>query len=272
MQTGANSLWRAAPARPIRPSWLPRTANAGGVLVLVPSLALVSQTVAEWCQDASAPIRAIAVCSDTQVGRRRVGGDDSIQYDIHDLAFPATTDAAKLAERAAADASGQMTVVFATYHSLDVIAKAQDQHGMAAFDLVICDEAHRTTGQIDADREASNFVRVHDSSFLKADKRLYMTATPRIYTDAARTRARERSTTLCTMDDVSMFGEVLFYRGFGWAVQNGLLSDYQVVVLGLDESQVSDHVQQGLASEGELILQRCGQDSGQLQGAAEAVR
>ena len=125
---------------------------------------------------------------------------------------------------------------------------------MADFDLVICDEAHRTTGQIEADREASNFVRVHDSSFLKADKRLYMTATPRIYTDAARTRARERSTTLCTMDDVSMFGEVLFYRGFGWAVQNGLLSDYQVVVLGLDESQVSDHVQQGLASEGELIL------------------
>ena len=224
------------------------------VLVLVPSLALVSQTVAEWCQDASAPIRAIAVCSDTQVGRRRMGADDSIQYDIHDLAFPATTDAAKLADRTAADASGQMTAVFATYHSLDVIAKAQDQHGMAAFDLVICDEAHRTTGQIDADREASNFVRVHDSSFLKADKRLYMTATPRIYTDAARTRARERSTTLCTMDDVSMFGEVLFYRGFGWAVQNGLLSDYQVVVLGLDESQVSGHVQQGLASEGELIL------------------
>ena len=224
------------------------------VLVLVPSLALVSQTVAEWCQDARSPIRAVAVCSDTQVGRRRVGGDDSIQYDIHDLAFPATTDAAKLAERAAADASGQMTAVFATYHSLDVIAKAQDQHGMAAFDLVICDEAHRTTGQIDVDREASNFVRVHDSSFLKADKRLYMTATPRIYTDAARTRARERSTTLCTMDDVSMFGEVLFYRGFGWAVQNGLLSDYQVVVLGLDESQVSGHVQQGLASEGELIL------------------
>ena len=224
------------------------------VLVLVPSLALVSQTVAEWCQDARSPIRAVAVCSDTQVGRRRVGGDDSIQYDIHDLAFPATTDAAKLAERAAAQANGQMTAVFATYHSLDVIAKAQDQHGMAAFNLVICDEAHRTTGQIDADREASNFVRVHDSSFLKANKRLYMTATPRIYTDAARTRARERSTTLCTMDDVSMFGEVLFYRGFGWAVQNGLLSDYQVVVLGLDESQVSGHVQQGLASEGELIL------------------
>ena len=224
------------------------------VLVLVPSLALVSQTIAEWCQDARSPIRAIAVCSDTQVGRRRVGGDDSIQYDIHDLAFPATTDAEKLAGRSAADDSGEMTVMFATYHSLDVIAKAQHEYGMVDFDLVICDEAHRTTGQIDADREASNFVRVHDQAFLKSNKRLYMTATPRIYTDAARSKAKERSTTLCTMDDVSLFGEVFFYRGFGWAVQNKLLSDYQVVVLALDEAQVSAHVQQALAAGKELKL------------------
>ena len=224
------------------------------VVVLVPSLALVSQTIAEWCQDARSPIQAIAVCSDTQVGRRRVGGDDSIQYDIHDLAFPATTDAEKLADRSAAEDSGEMTVVFATYHSLDVIAKAQHEYGMVDFDLVICDEAHRTTGQIDVDREASNFVRVHDQAFLKADKRLYMTATPRIYTDAARSKAKERSTTLCTMDDVSLFGEVFFYRGFGWAVQNKLLSDYQVVVLALDEAQVSAHVQQALAAGKELKL------------------
>ena len=224
------------------------------VLVLVPSLALVSQTIAEWCQDARSSIRAIAVCSDTQVGRRRVGGDDSIQYDIHDLAFPATTDAEKLADRSAAEDSGEMAVVFATYHSLDVIAKAQHEYGMVDFDLVICDEAHRTTGQIDVDREASNFVRVHDQEFLKADKRLYMTATPRIYTDAARSKAKERSTTLCTMDDVSLFGEVFFYRGFGWAVQNKLLSDYQVVVLALDEAQVSAHVQQALVAGKELKL------------------
>ena len=224
------------------------------VLVLVPSLALVSQTVAEWCQDARSPIRAIAVCSDTQVGKRRVGSDDAIQYDIHDLAFPATTDAEKLAERIGAQKNGQMTVVFSTYHSLDVISIAQHEHGLGAFDLAICDEAHRTTGQIDVDREASNFVRVHDASFLRADKRLYMTATPRIYTDAARSKAKERSTVLCTMDDESMFGEVLFYRGFGWAVDNVLLSDYRVVVLALDESQVSAQVQRGLSSASELNL------------------
>ena len=224
------------------------------VLVLVPSLALVSQTVAEWCQDAKAPIRAIAVCSDTQVGKRRVGGDDAIQYDIHDLAFPATTDAEKLAQRIGSQANGQMTVVFSTYHSLDVISRAQHKHGLASFDLAICDEAHRTTGQIDIDREASNFVRVHDATFVRADKRLYMTATPRIYTDAARSKAKERSTVLCTMDDVSMFGEVMFYRGFGWAVRKGLLSDYRVVVLALDESQVSGQMQRGLSSASELDL------------------
>ena len=224
------------------------------VLVLVPSLALVSQTVAEWCHDASIPIRALAVCSDTQVGKRRVGGDDAIQYDIHDLAFPATTDAAKLAERMNGGDSDQMTVVFSTYHSLDVISKAQCEYGLPAFDLAICDEAHRTTGQIDADREASNFVRVHDREFLRADKRLYMTATPRIYTDAARSKARERSTVLCTMDDEEMFGQVLFYRGFDWAIRNGLLSDYRVVVLALDEDLVSASVQRSLAADNELKL------------------
>ncbi len=225
------------------------------VLVLVPSLALVSQTVADWCCDASVPICAIAVCSDTKVGRRRVsGGDDSIQYDIHDLAFPATTDAGKLAERIGSDTDAPMTVVFSTYHSLDTVAEAQREYGMAEFDMVVCDEAHRTTGQIDMDREASNFVRVHDGSFLRAKKRLYMTATPRIYTDAARSKAKERSTTLCTMDDTILFGEVLFYRGFDWAIQNGLLSDYRVVVLALDESQVSESIQQALASESELKL------------------
>ena len=228
--------------------------NCRRVLVLVPSLALVSQTVAEWCQDARSPIRAVAVCSDTQVGKRRMGGDDSIQYDIHDLAFPATTDAVRLAERSTTEKSSGMTVVFATYHSLEVISKAQLEHGMADFDLVICDEAHRTTGQIDVDREASNFVRVHDAAFLKADKRLYMTATPRIYTDKARSKAKERSTTLCAMDDESMFGGVFFYRGFGWAVENELLSDYQVVVLALNEKQVSQHVQQALAEGNELKL------------------
>lgn len=223
-------------------------------LVLVPSLALVSQTIAEWCNDARMPLRAVAVCSDTQVGRRRTGSDDSIQYDIHDLAFPATTDAEKLAKRLAEDDGFAMTVVFATYQSLDVISRAQHEHGLRKFDLVVCDEAHRTTGQIEQDREGSNFVQVHEAGFLKADKRLYMTATPRIYGDSARTRAREKSMMLCTMDDASLYGEVLVYYGFGWAVRNGLLSDYQVVVLALDEEQVSRSVQRGLSADNELNL------------------
>ena len=223
-------------------------------LVLVPSLALVSQTIAEWCQDARLPMRAVAVCSDTQVGRRRTSSDDSIQYDIHDLAFPATTDAEKLADRLVEDDGFAMTVVFATYQSLDVISRAQHEHGLQKFDLVVCDEAHRTTGQIDTGREASNFVRVHEADFLHAEKRLYMTATPRIYTDSARSKAAKRSTFLCTMDDESLFGDVLVYNGFGWAVRNGLLSDYQVVVLALDEEQVSRSVQHALSADNELRL------------------
>ena len=229
--------------------------GCGQVLVLVPSLALVSQTVAEWCADAKEAIRAIAVCSDAQVGKRRMSGrDDAIQYDIHDLAFPPTTNAETLAARVAAPVNGEMVAVFSTYQSLDAVAAAQREHDMPDFDLVICDEAHRTTGQIDSDREASNFVRVHDADFLRATKRLYMTATPRIYTDAARSKAKERSTTLCTMDDPEMFGEVLFYRGFDWAIRNDLLSDYRVVVLALDEDQVSASMQSSLAADNELKL------------------
>ena len=199
-------------------------------------------------------MRAVAVCSDSQVGRRRTGSDDSIQYDIHDLAFPATTDAEKLADQLVEDDGFAMTVVFATYQSLDVISRAQREHGLRKFDLVVCDEAHRTTGQIAEDREASNFVRVHDAEFLKADKRLYMTATPRIYGDSARTKARDKSMLLCTMDDPKLYGEVLVYYGFGWAVKNGLLSDYQVVVLALDEEQVSRSVQHALSADNELHL------------------
>lgn len=116
------------------------------VLFLVPSLALMSQTVREWSLDTTTPLRAFAVCSDAQVGKRNKGIDDIGDIDVHDLAHPATTDAAKLAAKAKAPVADEMTVVFSTYQSIQVISNAQKQHGFPEFDLIICDEAHRTTG------------------------------------------------------------------------------------------------------------------------------
>lgn len=216
----------------------------GRVLFLIPSLALMAQTVREWTNDTATPLRSFAVCSDSQVGRRRVAKDDVAEITTLDLAFPATTDPAALAAGVADPAPGKMTVVFATYQSIQTVSDAQLKHGMGRFDLIICDEAHRTTGAIVDGQEESNFVKVHSDAVVGGDKRLYMTATPRIYGDAAKSKANDLGVTLATMDNEELFGPTLFYRGFGWAVQEGLLTDYKVVVLTMDEGRVARSVQQ----------------------------
>ena len=224
------------------------------VLFMVPSLALMSQTVREWTNDTETPIRAFAVCSDAHVGKRRKNTDDIAEIEIHDLAFPATTDPVKVAEKASEDDPERMTAIFSTYQSIVTLTRAQEA-GLPEFDLIICDEAHRTTGAtLDGDEE-SNFVKIHSNDNVKARKRLYMTATPRIFGDNVRSKADEVGAELASMDNPALFGETLFYRGFGWAVQNGLLTDYKVIVLAMDEGLVSAAVQKRLGDAGsELVL------------------
>ncbi|WP_299790829.1 type ISP restriction/modification enzyme [uncultured Marivita sp.] len=225
------------------------------VLYLVPSLALMAQTVREWTADTETPLHSFAVCSDTQVGKRRQNNDDVAEIDVLDLAFPATTDAAKLAEKASTPLKEKMNVIFATYQSIQVIADAQKEHGLPAFDLIICDEAHRTTGATLAGEDESNFVKVHSNDVIRGKKRLYMTATPRIFGDNVKSKAEEVDAVLASMDDESLFGKTLFYRGFSWAVQNNLLTDYKVIVLAMDEGLVSSSVQKRLGDgASELVL------------------
>lgn len=220
--------------------------KGGRVLFMVPSLALMSQTVREWTNDTETPLRSFAVCSDAQVGKRRVGADDTAEIDAHDLAFPATTNPERLVEKAAIDAPDRMTVVFSTYQSIGVLDAAQ-KAGLPTFDLIICDEAHRTTGATLAGEEDSNFVRIHDDAYVAGRKRLYMTATPRIFGDAVKSKADEEVAVLSSMDDESLYGKTLLHKGFGWAVQKGLLTDYKVIVLAMDEGLVSANVQNRLA-------------------------
>jgi predicted helicase len=224
------------------------------VLFMVPSLALMSQTVREWTNDTETPIRAFAVCSDAHVGKRRKSTDDVAEIEIHDLAFPATTDPVKVAAKAGEDDPERMTVIFSTYQSIVTLTRAQEA-GLPDFDLIICDEAHRTTGATLDGEEESNFVKIHSNDHVKASKRLYMTATPRIFGDNVRSKADEVGAELASMDNPALFGETLFYRGFGWAVQNGLLTDYKVIVLAMDEGLVSAAVQKRLGDAGsELVL------------------
>jgi len=222
------------------------------VLFMVPSLALMSQTVREWKNDAQNDFAAFSACSDVKVGRNKDA--DTLDLNIHDLAFPATTDPGKLAHQVNSVDAEQMTVVFATYHSIDVLTRAQQNHGLPAFDLVICDEAHRTTGVTLKDEDDSNFVRIHSNDHVAAKKRLYMTATPRIFGEAARRKADDHDAELASMDDETKFGKDLFHRGFGWAVENGQLTDYKVVVLAVDEGLVSTTIQNRLKEGAELTL------------------
>jgi predicted helicase len=139
-----------------------------------------------------------------------------------------------------------MTVIFSTYQSIVTLTRAQEA-GLPDFDLIICDEAHRTTGATLDGEEESNFVKIHSNDHVKASKRLYMTATPRIFGDNVRSKADEVGAELASMDNPALFGETLFYRGFGWAVQNGLLTDYKVIVLAMDEGLVSAALESGSA-------------------------
>lgn len=224
------------------------------VLFLVPSLSLMSQTITEWTIESKTPLRSFAVCSDNQVGKRRLG-DDLADINVHDLAYPATTDAKKLATKVAHPHDGEMTVIFSTYQSIQVISEAQKQHGLPAFDLIICDEAHRTTGATLDGEDESNFVRIHDQGFIAGAKRLYMTATPRIFGDAIKTKAKEVDATLASMDDPKLYGETLYELSFSYAVQKGLLTDYKVLVLAVDEAMVSAGVQKRLTDkDNELVL------------------
>jgi predicted helicase len=217
------------------------------VLFLVPSLALMSQTIREWTIDTTTPMRAFAVCSDAQVGKRRKYDGDVAEVEIHDLDYPATTSATKLAKKVAHPAPDRMTVVFSTYQSIQVISDAQHKHGLPEFALIVCDEAHRTTGATLEGDDESNFVKVHNQAFIAGKKRLYMTATPRVFGDAVKSKANEAAAVLCSMDDEKLYGKELFVRGFGWAVENRLLTDYKVLVLAVDEQMVSGGVQKRLA-------------------------
>ncbi len=227
----------------------------GNVLVLLPSLALVNQTIREWTIDSQTPLRSYAVCSDAQVGKRRRSSDDVAEVELHDLDYPATTNGAKLASRSSHPAPDRMTVVFSTYQSIQVISEAQKRHGFPDFDLIICDEAHRTTGATLAGEDESKFVKIHDPDFIAGKKRLYMTATPRVFGEAIKAKASEASAELASMDDEALFGQDLFIRGFGWAVENRLLTDYKVIVLAVDEAMVSASVQRRLMdADSSLVL------------------
>lgn len=223
------------------------------ILFLVPSLSLLSQTLTEWTQECNIPLHSFAVCSDSDVGKKQKDSDLVKTY-IHELQYPATTDSKKLAKKVKEKHDVEhMTVIFSTYHSIGVISEAQQLYNLSNFDLIICDEAHRTTGATFLGDDESSFVKVHDNEVIKSSKRLYMTATPRIYGDIAKVKAATESVTLCSMDDEELYGKQLHLITFSNAVNLDLLVDYKVIVLAVEESHINRKLQKLLSDDDNQI-------------------
>lgn len=225
--------------------------KGGRVLFLVPSLNLLSQTLTEWTQESSVPLHCYAVCSDSEIGKKRSKNDDDFELLAHELQYPATTNEKQLAKAFLAREDGEhMSVVFSTYHSIETISEAQKLHGLPEFDLIVCDEAHRTTGATFEGEEESNFVKIHNADFIKGKKRVYMTATPRVYGVQAKAKAENDSIELYSMDRPEYFGDTLHTITFSEAVHNlQVLCDYKVIVLTISEDHISKSLQKLLADE-----------------------
>lgn len=213
----------------------------GDILFLVPSIALASQTLSEWTAQCEYTFNACVVCSDNKASK----GDNST-----DLGIPSTTNVDRLIEWYidSKKLNRDMNFIFSTYQSIDVVSEFSKKMDIN-FDLIICDEAHRTTGVTLSDEDESSFVKVHDNAFIKGKKRLYMTATPKIYGDGAKGRANEVNAELCSMDDESIYGLEFHKLSFSEAVKQGLLTDYKVLVLAVDEEYVKIELQDLLKDE-----------------------
>lgn len=225
------------------------------ILFAVPSLALLKQTLDDWAAEADGAFTAWAVCSDTKVSSS--ARNDTAEESAVDLPIPATTDGQRLADSLNANnATEGLQVVFATYQSIEVIHRAQEIAGdeWRDFDLIICDEAHRTTGATLTGEDESAFTKIHSDEFIRRAKTLYMTATPRIFAENAKNRASEKDAILTSMDDQETYGPVFFRLGFGQAVKENLLTDYKVIILTVSEEEVSQHYQAIAEMGGELNL------------------
>lgn len=221
------------------------------VLYLVPSIQLLTQTLRGWNNDTDMTMSSMAVTSDRNASRGSIKQDESnITVKASDIGFPATTSSKKLVENYVELMKYQkreLLVVFSTYQSIDVLGEAQKK-GFPEFDLIIADEAHRTTGAKALGEDASVFTKVHDDVNVKAKKRMYQTATPKLYGSDVKKKAVANSIVISSMDDESLYGKVFYRLGFGDAITQGVLTDYKLMVLAVDEAVVQKDMQKALAN------------------------
>ncbi|MCY4380334.1 MAG: DEAD/DEAH box helicase family protein [Proteobacteria bacterium] len=207
----------------------------GSILFMAPSIALVSQARREWLSHKTRDLKALVICSDSTAGGR--GETEDIKKT--ELVCRVITDPQSIADFLM-EPKKLLKVIFCTYQSLDKVGEAQKRcHGDHSFDLAVADEAHRTTGILNHSKDSSSFQLIHHESAIIAKKRLYMTATPRIYTEKSKSKLAQQSHNVIDMSDETIYGPEFYRLSFKEAVENSLLSDYRVIVLGVDDSAVS---------------------------------
>ena len=214
--------------------WIKESLKSRHTLVLLPSLSLLSQTLKEWTFAAKDSFDVLCVCSDQTVGTSK-RNEDEIMHSVSDLAFPVTSNTESIKEFLQGDGH---KVIFSTYQSSPLIAEAQKDQATPAFDLVIADEAHRCTGKTSGD-----FATILDGKSIRAAKRLFATATPRTYTTIVKKAAEDRGIEVVGMDDEAVFGKVLYSLPFGEAIRQELLTDYRVVIVGVDDPMIASWIE-----------------------------
>lgn len=212
-------------------------------LFLAPSIALLSQTFREYAQEKSEPFYASIVCSDDKVGKEKNKNDD----DTDDINFselpnkPSTRPEDILSVHEKAQKENKRFIIFSTYQSALRIKEAQEM-GLGEIDLIICDEAHRTVGAMYSSNERDDknaFTLCHSDGNIKAKKRLYMTATPKVYSESSKARAKESDNAIYSMDDEKYFGEEIYTLNFTKAIALDLLTDYKVMILAVRKEDLS---------------------------------
>ena len=212
--------------------WVKEALGAKTTLVLLPSLSLLSQTLWEWTFASSNEFEALCVCSDETVGKNH--DEDSIVSSTLDVSFPTTTDTEEIKRFLKRDIN---KVIFSTYHSSPIIAEAQTNSNLPIFDLVVADEAHRCTGEV-----GNAFTTVLDDSLIKAKRRLFTTATPKTYTTNLKKKASEMGVDIADMSNEASFGREFHNLTFAQAIEKDLLTDYRVVIIGVDEPMIANWI------------------------------
>lgn len=214
--------------------WISEKLGGKNILIMLPSLSLLRQTLREWADNSSKTFRYLCVCSDTTVD---LGNDAPIEK-ISDMDVPVTTEAEAIGEFLRGTDS-KTSIIFSTYQSSKVLAEAINKSG-AKFDIGIFDEAHRTAGT-----KVGAWGIALDDANISINKRIFMTATPKIYAPHITKKAKEEDVLICSMNDTEIYGKPFYEIGFADAVKRGHITDYKVIVICVTDAEVKKIIEQG---------------------------